>query len=212
MKMNRLDRAGFVFIASLIVLVVVLAGFLFASEAHAQDDPFYCPAAPAGATIWGDRWTTRPQGEGQPVDGPHWQPCHHEFYVKPTASPTAGWSYQSTAADLDLWCGVPEVDNPMAQPLTVTLRPSSDYDLCVWQADERWPDEPKYARCFAAIIADDPPAGYVDGSGRSEDRVDEVTLPMGAAGLMVCADRYDYAYTGGWILEASLMPAGGAGD
>lgn len=216
--LSRIDKAGLIFVAIVFVLGVIMLGALVAREAGAQDgtDPptYDCWPAEAHAAAGGDYLIIGGQWWMQnPNSGPYSCDAASSFAtVKPTVSPGADWSYESTSADIDLWCGVPEVDNPMMQPLTVTLRPNSDYDLCVWQADEAWQDDPKYAQCFTAIIADDPPDGYVDGSGRSGDSTDEVTLPMGVAGLMVCADRYDYGYTGSWVLEASLMPMMGGGS
>lgn len=148
-------------------------------------------------TIEGDMWSP---------DGVTWYSCAGsdnagpDPWTKPAVSPDAVWSHESTWADADLWCGVPELDDPGA-PLTVTLRPTSDYDLCVWEADESWREATRYARCFSAIIAASAPAGFVAGSGKSKTHTDVVELPDGIDGRMICADRWDPAWTGSWVLE-----------
>ena len=191
-----------------IVVVSLLLAFIGASNAQEAVDR--CAAFLSGGP------GTSIAGNEQPTlwspDGVTYQAClgYYRDGVKPdTFEPD--WRFEST--HVDLWCGVPLVANTM-QPMIVRLYPTagSDYDLCVWEADPNWQDDPKYGECFQAVfneLVDQPtPDGYVDGSGKSSDHVDIVTLPMGIAGMMLCVDRYNWGHSGSWVIDAILLDTG----
>lgn len=218
---DRIDKAGAAFVATVLAIIAIMVAVLFAREAGANDDEatrYQACIASGGNYVQHDQRWGPDFGELLPTGEWHCDPpitSESDPYTKPAVVSYADWRYESS--EVDVWCGIPDVENTM-QRMIVTLYPSagSDYDLCVWETNPDWRADPKYRDCFAAVLSDlldEPvPDGYVDGSGRSSDQTDTVDLPMGVAGQMLCVDRYDWGFSGSWVLEASLMPMMGGGS